>query len=84
MTIWKYSLSHYDEIILMPKGSVILCVQTQRDQPYLWVCVNPKLELEGRHILTFGTGHPNVEGNYIGTYQIENGQLVFHVFEAPR
>ncbi len=84
MTVWKYLLSHYDEIIMMPRGAVVLCVQTQRGQPCLWVKVNPKLELEGRHFLTFGTGHPNVEGNYIGTYQVEAGQFVFHIFEAPQ
>lgn len=36
-----------------------------------------------RTLLIFGTGHkiPDVDLKYIGTYQIESGIFVFHLYE---
>ena len=43
----------------------------------------------GRHFRLSGTGHPLGEDylriiNYIGTFQMENGALVFHLFEIKK
>lgn len=83
-TIYKYPLTITDvNRIELPKGAKILCIQTQNDNPYLWALVDKyESEKETHFIETLGTGHPINEGErqYIGTYQLRNGALVFHVF----
>ncbi len=83
--IWKFELEFYSTFQL-PKGAEILTVQLQKDKPCIWVLVDTERELEERHFETFGTGHEisykkGVSKIYVGTYQIANGSLVFHVFE---
>lgn len=85
-TIWKFKLQTTDEQkILMPKGSEILTVQIQDGEPCLWAMIeDSNSETEKRYIEVFGTGNPIVSHgprNYIGTYQLRGGELVFHVFE---
>lgn len=84
-TIWKFRLNISDQMILMPKGAEILCLQTQHEQPYLWVLVDPKEKTdEGRFFMTQATGEAfdsQIDRKYIGTYQLSGGTLVFHVFE---
>ena len=86
-TIWKWELEIDDLVKLqLPKGAEILTVQAQFGKPCLWAMVNPKAETEERLFETFGTGHPipydiGVDRKYIGTYQVQGGGLVFHLFE---
>lgn len=83
--IWKFQLETTDtQVIQMPIGSEILCVQTQKEKPCIWVLVNPEKQQELRNIDIFGTGHEisdSIERSYLGTYQLNSGPLVFHVFE---
>ena len=87
-TIWKFELETKDNILVqIPKGAKILTVETQHEQPCMWALVDPNKETETRHFEIFGTGHPinygmGVDRSYIGTYQLDNGGLVFHVFES--
>lgn len=86
-TIWKFELDTVNmQTIEMPYCAKILTVQVQRETPCLWAIVDPSLEKEKRHFEIFGTGNPIVEGmgvsrEYIGTYQLHDGDLVYHVFE---
>jgi hypothetical protein len=84
-TIWKFPLDITDtQDVTMPMNTEILCIQIQNERPCIWAIVNPKSAFkELRTIITRGTGHPVSEmtGKYIGTYQIDSGSLVFHVFE---
>lgn len=84
-TIWKFEFSTVDNpVVAMPRGAEILCVQTQRERPCLWALVDPGQPMQDRHLRVYGTGHPVEvvdEVNYIGTYQLHGGSLVFHVFE---
>ena len=84
ITIYKYPLIIDDrQIIQMPSDAVLLCVQVQRGIPCLWARVDEDNAAESRVILTRGTGHAAAGvGDYVGTYQIEGGQLVFHVFDG--
>lgn len=84
-TIWKYELPTTDQCrIELPIGANILCVQSQNNKPCLWAEVSSLEKEHAVHIIeTFGTGH-NLDSNprkYIGTYQLHNGSLVFHVYE---
>lgn len=83
--IWKYELEVVEEQkILMPKGAKILSLQLQNGVPCIWALVDDKKELEPRPIFTYGTGNPidlfGQESYFLGTYQLRDGRLVFHVF----
>lgn len=71
--------------ITVPKGATFLTAQTvKHDMIAVWYLCDPSLkEFEERELVVFGTGHPVPEGelSYIGTVQIRDGNLVFHVFE---
>lgn len=90
--IYKYPLKLQNEqMVEMPQGAVVLAVQTQRETPCLWAQVDPSAPVIKRRFMTYGTGHPIVDykaGHYVGTYQLQRGDLVFHVFtdrvEHPR
>lgn len=83
--IFKYPLETTDhQEVEMPIASVILCVQVQHGIPCLWAMVNtdPELAKEKRKVRICGTGH-DVDDHpdyYVGTYQLQGGALVFHVF----
>ena len=85
-TIWKYDVPMEDYFeIDMPKDAQILTVQTQNGEPKLWALVNLDITiLEKRKFRHSGTGHPITDDNmdYIGTYQLHGGGLIFHVFEV--
>jgi len=83
-TIYKYNLEVIDrQIIQMPEQSEILTVQSQFNEPKLWVKVesdNKKIDYE---IAMFGTGYPILDdynGVYIGTIQLDYGNYVYHCF----
>ena len=86
-TIWKYKLEVTDgQNIIMPKGAEILTVQMQDENPCLWALVDPTADTEIRFIEIFGTGNPilsdmGVSREYISTFQMLGGKLVFHAFE---
>ena len=83
-TIWKYKLQVIDkQEIEMPDNAELLTVQVQRGVPCLWVKVDPNIPTRTYGIATYGTGHPIHQDNqkYIDTYIIDEGALVFHVFE---
>jgi hypothetical protein len=87
-TIWKYPLEISDvQSVSLPLGAEVLTVQTQGGNACIWALVDPKeTRKEIRKVRIFGTGH-NIEGDagqYVGTFQIANGRLVFHVFVGRR
>jgi hypothetical protein len=82
-TIWKYPFEVTDNVsISMPGGAQILTVQAQNDTPCVWALVDPEAPKQTHHFRVYGTGHPIDEpGQYLGTFQLYGGSLVFHVFE---
>lgn len=89
LTIWKYPLAVEDYVTLsLPKGARILSVQTQRGLPQLWALVDADAPTVQRRFRVFGTGHalPNgvIFDTYLGTFQLHDGALVFHLFEDER
>ncbi len=83
--IFKYPLETTDiQRIEMPQGAEILCIQTQNETPCIWALVEPNSTVTKRTFEIFGTGHyvpDNLNRTYIGTYQLQCGQLVFHCYE---
>lgn len=85
MRIWKYDLPIADLLAVeMPKGARILDVQIQRGAVCLWVLCDEAAPKEPRHIAIYGTGNPipDEPGEYIATFQMHDGDLVFHAFEV--
>jgi hypothetical protein len=82
MRIFKYPLRVDDrQTVQLPKGAELLTVQTQHGSPCLWALVDEAAETESRVILMHGTGHPiSCLGKYLGTFQLDGGNLVFHAF----
>jgi len=83
-TIYKYLIDPAFDSFEMPKGAQVLTVQTQGNKPHIWALVDvDQKEVEVRKFVTYGTGHlmPNDPGQYIGTFQLNGGALVFHLFE---
>lgn len=88
-TIWKYVVPEGRDYfsMLLPKEAKILTLQMQNDVLCLWALVDQINETERRNFRMFGTGHPfdMREGfTYIGTFQLLDGKLVFHMFEECR
>lgn len=86
MVIWKQELTVTDlQTILFPDGAKILTVQTQFNRPCIWFLCDPNNNKVPRTFVIYGTGNPvNKEAanyTYIGTFQLDDGRLVFHVFE---
>jgi hypothetical protein len=81
--IWKYQIYSTEEQKLeMPWGSELLDIQIQNGEPYIWARVNPENRTIKREVYVIGTGHAHseIKGQYVGTFQQQDGELVFHVF----
>lgn len=67
-----------------PEVNRPLTVQVQHGIPCLWIAVDQASRVIWVRIRIFGTGHPGIEPDmdYVGTFQLHGGELVFHVFLA--
>lgn len=87
MNIYKYPIKVTDwQFVDMPKGAKILTVQMQHETPCIWAMVDPQVNpYVARKIHIYGTGHEipdTLNLDYIGTFQMHDGYLVLHAFEA--
>lgn len=83
-TIWKYEVPISDLFTLrMPQGAKLLDVQLQAGIPQLWALVDPSAPVVSRGLRLHGTGHDIADsiGEHVGSFQLRNGQLVFHLFD---
>jgi len=83
--IYKYQLDATDvQKVKMPRASKILTAQPQFGNPCLWAVVDPRNSEVNRIIKIAGTGYDlsnKIMGDYIGTVQIDDGLLIFHIFD---
>jgi len=85
--IHKYTIAVHKHTIVMPVGARILCVQNQRGDICLWAEVCPEGPTEERTFIVRGTGWeyiPVRDEVYLGTVQVSDGALVWHVFETTQ
>jgi hypothetical protein len=83
-TVYKYPFEVTDYFNLeMPQGAEILTVQTQGGERHMWALVDPVAPKELRAFRLAGTGHPinDLDLQYVATFQLKGGLLVFHLFE---
>ena len=82
--IWKFTIDEPLSKIEMPVGGKVLCVQVQHSTPCLWVEIEVGASKETRFFVVYGTGHEMsgaTNEQYIGTFQMDGGASVFHVYE---
>ena len=88
-TVYKYPLPIGDVVqVWMPQGAYVLYVATQgpHESPYIWARVNTLSPMISHKFRFAGTGHPiddNV-GRHVGSFMMQQGALVFHVFEVMK
>lgn len=84
--IYKYQIPSAEAAIAMPQGATILSVAAQNEVPCLWVMVDPNQPTVEKHIRIVATGEAledeAVTWSFIGTFFLDSGALVFHVFEV--
>lgn len=88
-TPWKFKLTCFDQMVEMPEGAEILCIQTQDSVPCIWAVVDTTRPLTTRRFRTYATGQALPEAperveqlQHVGTYQIPGAGEVWHVFEV--
>lgn len=88
--IWKFPFLPPESgnaiAIAMPKHARLLHVAPQgaEGQPCIWALVDTAAELESRTFNIYATGQvlPFHCGRHRGTFLLEDGNLVFHLFET--
>ena len=82
---YEIEISDYFEIE-MPNGAQILKAECQHNRPYLWVLADLEYLPVKRTFRFAGTGHPikhqKNELKFISTFQMDKGNLIFHIFEV--
>lgn len=82
--VWKFPLFPAGEnVIQMPVGAEILCVKNRNETPCLYAICNVEGETESRRFSIYGTGneHETIDGKYIDSIYLREGESVYHVFE---
>lgn len=92
LTVWKYQLDLFAAASIrldIPVGrfgrsAQVLHVDTQHDNAFIWVLVDPTAATEVRAFRVYGTGHPVPlsPGEHVGTFMINGGEFVGHLFEV--
>jgi hypothetical protein len=84
-TIHKYPLEvKGQQTVEMPYGAQILHVGVQRNQICIWAILESvKPMMVTRSFVIHGTGHPvdDTGLEHIGTVLMDDGALVWHIFE---
>ena len=83
-TIWKYPLAVKEiQSLQIPAGARLLHVATQNNKPCLWAEVIAEHSCWTRLVVIYGTGHPMPDdpGQYLGSFQMHDGEYVFHAYE---
>lgn len=86
-TVWKFKIiPSLNQPITMPQDASILYTNSVDGVAYIWALVNPTNPPVTRTFSVYGTGHynPCTKDQYIGSFFIGNGILVFHLFETTK
>ena len=87
-TIWKYPLligTGRVQTLNIPALYRVLHVETQDNQPRLWVQVDSDHEKQEVKVVCVGTGHPIPmydDFEHIGTAMTDGGDFVWHYFRV--
>jgi hypothetical protein len=88
ITIWKFPLAIcHSQVVRMPEGAKVISIQIQNGEPVVWAEVDTDAPNVFRTFFTFGTGDEMdqaFEGQFVGTYQMDQGRFVAHVYVGCR
>lgn len=85
--VYKYDVPECEGEFIrsMPSGAKILAVQMQGNHPKMWALVETEYtKMVNYNFFVCTTGTPIKHNNiltYVGTFQLRQGELVFHVFQ---
>lgn len=83
--IYKYPVE-LKMTLELPLDATVLTVQMQHGTAQMWVLLNPEAPTTPRHFTVYGTGQTIPKtvtaATYIGTFQVDHGALIFHLFET--
>jgi len=83
--VWKLALSTVTmQTVTMPVGAQIIHVREQHGSPCIWFECDDEAPKGTTQIAMCGTGWdrpPEEAWKYIGTVHLDNGNLVFHLYE---
>lgn len=89
LTIYKYVINGEPGEafrVPMPGNAELLDVQMQHGRPVLWALVDTDQPVgEGCRFVVYGTGapvNPALSLKYVGTFQVNEGIFVWHLFEV--
>ena len=82
--IYKYHIPIEDKFVLnLPLEAKVLCVQVIDSEPYIWAEIDDTAVSFPLRFKVKGIGHPCddiEEMRYVGTFQIDNGVFIFHLY----
>lgn len=85
-TIFKYILGTTgNQDIEFPKGAELISAQAIGEDLFIWAKVDPEQHMEKREIRVIGTGHQVYDDEklrHLGTTQMFDGTLIWHIFEV--
>ena len=83
-TIYKYACPIDDAVdIKLPAFAKVLTVAAQGPETFIWCAVDTDAPKQTRRFHWRETGHDITSlSNYVGTVQLNEGRLVFHLFEG--
>lgn len=84
MVIHKIKIQSHSkrQVFQIPKGYKILCLQSHRFMPCLWILIDPKEPLEEASFQVYETGWEDTPSEgYLGTWQEAGGSFVWHLFQ---
>lgn len=70
--------------VTMVRGAEVLCVQVQNGGPQLWAVIEDAEHQDEERVFVLratGQSFDGSEGRYIGTFQLDGGLFVGHLFE---
>jgi len=83
-TIYKYEVGRGTNVIEMPIGARVLTVQSQYGKAFIWALIDTvNIDHVPRRFEAFETGESlgKTEFQYIGTFQLDGGSSIYHLFE---
>lgn len=86
-TIYRFDVPVADGFALnIPEFAKVLCVGERGGTGHMWVMLDPEsTKVVTRKFRVIGTGHPipdHEKLEYVGTFFMAGGKLVWHVFES--
>ncbi len=84
-TVHKYEITDWSCPVTMPVGAKIIHVADQYGAAMMWAVVDPSAPTENRHFRIAGTGgeiEDDIARNHVGTFLVNGGAFVWHVFEV--